>query len=215
MLYVLSSFHQKKRDFFRCAKCAFYYVKPETQLTASEESERYQFHENDINDSGYQNYLSEVLSPLKEYFLENGREPLYHLDFGSGKSTTTEQILKKWKLTSETSYSYDLYFSPEKRPASMAVFDLVTAIEVVEHFRDPKASWKELLGFLRKGSYLFVGTQVFQKDLGEKAFSDWWYKNDPTHVSIYSCESLKHIAAEFGLELLKTDEKKYFLWRML
>lgn len=219
MTFVLSSFHQKKRDFYRCNQCAFHFVDPSTHLTTTEESERYRFHENDGNDVGYFNYLAGALSPLKSYFNEHKKNGLYHLDFGSGNSTATEKILKEWQITNQQSYSYDLYFSPEKLPSQFTPyeqhFDLVTAIEVVEHFRSPRTSWEELIRLLRSGGFLFVVTQIFHEELDGKAFSEWWYKNDPTHVSIYSLESLSVMAAEFGLELILTDEKKYFLWRKL
>lgn len=219
MTFVLSSFHQKRRDFFRCEQCAFHFVEPSTHLTTTEESERYCHHENDGNDVGYLNYLADVLSPLKSYFGDHEINGLYHLDFGSGNSVATEKLLKEWQITSERSYSYDLYFSPEKLPSrytpNESSFDLVTAIEVVEHFRSPRTSWEELAGLLRSGSFLFVVTQIYHSEQDEKAFSNWWYKNDPTHVSIYSLESLSVMASDFGLELVLTDEKKYFLWRKL
>ncbi len=216
MNFALSSFHQKKRDFFRCENCSFFYVDPITQLTVAEESERYRFHENDNNDISYRNYLSEMLSPVKLYF-QDSNSSLFHLDFGSGKSTTCEHILKEWSLTSNKSYSYDLYFSPEHRPDVHApgntVFDLITAIEVVEHFREPKKSWMEIIKLLKTGGFLYVVTHILNKNIDVKTFSNWWYKNDPTHVSIYTMEALSVLAREFGLELVASDKKKYFLWR--
>lgn len=217
MTFVLSSFHQKRRDFYRCARCAFYHVDPATQLSSKEESERYLFHENNSEDHEYRHYLSQLLLPIKNY-LENHRlTQLYHLDFGSGKSNMAEQILKDWKLTTENSYSYDLYFSPTNAPLMRtpknAQFDLVTAIEVVEHFRDPLGAWQDLVDFLKAGSLLYIGTHIFKNHPDEKSFGEWWYKNDPTHVSIYTHTTFEYIAEKFGLELIATDEKKYFLWR--
>ena len=217
MSFVLSSFHQKKRDFYRCENCHFYYVDPATQISTQEESERYGLHKNDFEDSKYQKYLQDVLTPLKDFLKENSFCELYHLDFGSGKSITTEKILKDWELTSEKSYSYDLYFSPEKSPqlftSDHTKFDLVTAIEVVEHFKEPIGPWEELISYLKPGGFLFVGTQIFESEKNVESFQKWWYKNDPTHVSIYSIESLNLLAHKYQMELLKTDNKKYFLWR--
>lgn len=42
-------------------------------------------------------------------------------------------------------------------------------------------------------------TDVYRNQL---AFSDWYYKNDPTHVFIYTEKTLEFIKNEFGFKNL-------------
>jgi len=208
-LFYQSTFHWKKRDFYCCQRCGFRFVSSETMLTNRDEEDRYQQHNNSLNDSDYRNYLQKLIQPLMDQLplMENG----IHLDFGSGKAPLVSELFKEKNWHSEF---YDVYFYPE---VPKKQYDIVTSIEVVEHFRDALPNWQELVSLVKPQGLLLVNTQIYHHELDpdkdKEKFQHWWYKNDPTHVSIYTDITLNELEKMFNLERIYFDNIKTIIWR--
>lgn len=69
----------------------------------------------------------------------------------------------------------------------------------MEHFFRPDKEFVLLKSLLNPGGKLYCMTDVYRNQL---AFSDWYYKNDPTHVFIYTEKTLEFIKNEFGFKNL-------------
>ena len=90
---------------------------------------------------------------------------------------------------------YDPYYACNP-PALERVYDFVTCTEVMEHFYVPRREWDLLVGLLKPGGWLGVMTGMAED---VKGFSNWYYKNDLTHVSFFSRETFLYLARREGM----------------
>ena len=76
-------------------------------------------------------------------------------------------------------------------------FDIVVASEVVEHFRDPRADFERLFGFVEDDGLIVASTNIHAgNDLAKDGYIFF-----PDHVSYYSPRSLRMIANDAGYHL--------------
>lgn len=193
----------KIRIFYRCLNCQFIFVPAKFHLSVEESSKRYHYHQNNPNDTNYRQFLEIVLGPLRNHLPD---KKCLGLDYGSGAGRAVSAILE---LDGHTVLNYDPLFSPlgliDKKK-----FDFVTCTEVVEHFLRPKEDWDQLIE-VSKSAILGIMTHLNSKQID---FSNWYYKNDPTHVAFYSKETLEYIAGQKSLEILEIKER-YALFKVL
>jgi len=87
-------------------------------------------------------------------------------------------------------------------------FDIITLIEVAEHFVQPLAEFTNISALLNPGGVLCGTTGC--RDFAEicrdsKPDAEWWYCNtancDNGHISLYSLSSLLYLARQCNLEL--------------
>lgn len=181
----------RKRRYFRCGSCDLVFADPQSRLTAADEKVIYDFHENDPNDPGYRRFLAQLSTPLIERLSPGMRG----LDFGCGPGPTLNLLLEEQGMSMDL---YDLYYFPDKSTLQPQ-YDFVTATEVVEHFRQPAESWRELVELVKPDGWLGVMTALMNKaSIAE--FKNWHYKNDLTHVSFYSPQTIAWLAHAFKLD---------------
>jgi SAM-dependent methyltransferase len=90
----------------------------------------------------------------------------------------------------------DADFVDLNQPASER-FDLVVAGEVIEHFRDPRADFDRLFGFVRRKGLVVASTNIHA---GNPLARDG-YIFYPDHTSYYSPRSLRMIANDAGFHV--------------
>jgi hypothetical protein len=80
-----------------------------------------------------------------------------------------------------------------------STYGFLTSFEVLEHFTDPVADLSKLMSL---SDNVFVSTCIVPQPAPE--LSDWWYYSPSTgqHISFYTMESLRILAARFGRNLL-------------
>lgn len=182
-------YHQdRKRHYFQCTRCELVFADPNALLPPSAEKHQYDQHQNDPDDLGYRRFLSRVAQPLMQRLAPASQG----LDFGCGPGPTLSLMLEE---AGHSMAIYDPYFHPDRAPLR-ANYDFVTCTEAIEHFYRPAREWQLLLKLVRPGGTLALMTKLV-KD--KPAFSNWHYKNDPTHVSFFSRTTFEFLARRDGL----------------
>ncbi len=186
-----SHFHRdKKRDYWRCGNCYLVFVDDQQQLDLATEKAIYDLHQNQANDLGYRQFLSRLAEPL----LAQLTTPKNGLDFGCGPGPVLAEMLTE---AGHTMNLYDLFYAND--PERLAIsYDFVTCTEVVEHFRNPQREFQRLFELLKPQGYLAIMTKLV---IDAEAFSRWHYKNDQTHISFFSRETLQWLATHYQAEL--------------
>lgn len=195
-------FHSNKdpyyQNFWRCSECDLTFLSPSSRLDLDLEKKRYLLHQNDIKDEGYLNFLNKILIPLKNFIKKENKG----LDFGSGPYPMLSEILSKEGYNID---SYDPIFSPKDLQDNY--YDFIICCEVAEHFYSPFHEFKRLSTLLKQDGVLAIMTGIFYEDY---SFDKWHYKNDPTHVCLYSLKTFDFIEAKFGFKKLFEDKNIIF-----
>ncbi|MGF1725877.1 class I SAM-dependent methyltransferase [Photobacterium nomapromontoriensis] len=185
-------FHQdRRRQYFRCGKCALIFADPLARLSPEAEKAHYDLHENNPDDPGYRRFLDRLAAPL---LTRLGETPQQGLDFGCGPGPTLSLMLAE---AGHNMAIYDPYFAAHPEVLE-TVYDFVTCTEAIEHFYQPAKEWGQLLGMVKPGGWLGLMTKLATD---ADAFAQWHYKNDPTHVSFFSRETFHSLAERDGLDV--------------
>jgi hypothetical protein len=166
------------------------FVPPSQQLSYDEERAIYDLHQNDDQDQGYQTFLSRLSTPL----LEKLQRPSSGLDFGSGPGPTLAQLFKNQGHQMEL---FDIHYANQPKVLENQ-YDFITLTEVAEHLKTPNHTFSLLFSLLKTPGYLAVMTK---RVLDLDRFRTWHYKNDPTHISFYSEQSLQCLAHQSQTQL--------------
>lgn len=177
----------RQRVYHRCPNCDAIFVDHTFQLPPDQEKERYLLHRNDVNDSGYQKFVS----PIVETVFKEQKPQNAGLDFGSGSGPVITKLLRDHHYTITT---YDPIFDPDTE-ALLKKYKYITCCEVIEHFYNPAQEFELLSSLLQKPGTLYCKTYLFNSSI---TFDSWWYKNDPTHVFFYTEKTILWIAKQFG-----------------
>ncbi len=149
----------------------------------------------DSNDLGYQNFVK----PITNSILDEFKNDNIGLDFGCGKDSPIVKILE------ENDYNiskYDIFFYDDKKVLEQK-YDYIACCEVIEHFYNPKKEFALLKSLLKEEGVLYLMTGIYKEEID---FSKWWYKNDLTHVFIFTKETFFWIKKEFDFKGLEINE---------
>ena len=193
---VVNYYSDPIRDFLQCQICSLIFVPSIQFISAEEEKSQYDLHQNHPNDQGYRKFLSRLLTPMKEK-LKPGD---CGLDFGSGPGPTLSIMFEEQGHPMKI---YDHFYADDDYVLQQQ-YDFVTATETVEHLHRPKTELENLWGILKPGGYLGIMTKLV---IDRKAFTNWHYKNDRTHVCFFSQQTFNWLAEfwQAKLEYLGDD----------
>ena len=132
----------------------------------------------------------------------------YGLDFGSGPGPTLSLMLE------ECGHKVDLYdkFYAQNDAVFQNRYDFITVTEVVEHLPNPLKDLEVLVKILQRGGILAIMTEIISPQLD---FTNWYYKNDPSHVCFYSEKTFLYLANLLGLEIVTLSERVIILRKSL
>lgn len=184
-----------KDEFYKCSCCKAIFRPKEKLLDNEKEKQRYDSHTNDANDLGYQNFVK----PITNSILNEFKSGDIGLDFGCGKDSPIVKILE------ENSYKiakYDIFFYDDKEILEQK-YDYIACCEVIEHFYTPKKEFELLKSLLKDSGVLYLMTGIYSDEMD---FSKWWYKNDLTHVFIFTRETFFWIKDKFLFDDLEIKE---------
>jgi cyclopropane fatty-acyl-phospholipid synthase-like methyltransferase len=178
-------------DFYRCPNCKLIFAPPKDRPSTEDEFARYETHENDPEDEGYRNFLSQLFDPLQAKLDRNSKG----LDFGSGPGPTLNIMFE------EQGHQMQIYdpFYADDESVFEETYDFITATEVVEHLFNPKEEFIRLWKCLRTGGFLGVMTKFAEDDRDH--FADWHYRRDVTHVTFYTKETFRWLADHWNADL--------------
>ena len=77
-------------------------------------------------------------------------------------------------------------------------YDYIVSCEVFEHFHNPKKEIDRLVSILNTNGVLLIMTMLYDDQID---FKDWYYRNDSTHVFIYTKQTMEYIAHENQLKI--------------
>ena len=185
-----------KHLFYKCDTCDGIFSPTHTFLTTEAEKEHYEKHNNDVFDERYQAFVSPIVNAVLHDFTAEAKG----LDFGSGTGPVIAKMLtdKGYQVQ-----NYDLFFANEPLLLKEK-YDYVSCCEVMEHFHKPYKEFELLKSLLLPKGKLYCKTEVFKN---QKAFENWYYKDDFTHVFIYQPKTLEWIKTEFHFSNLIIKEK--------
>jgi hypothetical protein len=128
-----------------------------------------------------------------------------HLDFGGGLGGLVNFFGDHGMVSELYEYGYAKEVAeklgvPTCTTLVPGTYELVTAIEVLEHMLDPVSTLSNLCSTIRIGGYLVVTTGNLSKHRGKIA--DWSYvkTNPDVHISFFSPIALHKILKEMGFE---------------
>ncbi|HYD84640.1 MAG TPA: class I SAM-dependent methyltransferase [Opitutus sp.] len=119
---------------------------------------------------------------LVRYARENSRYDMYGFDTGAWAERARASGLP--------------IFSPAELPLHEGTFDIVTAIEVIEHCVDPLNELRRLRRLLKPGGLLFLTTG--NADSAPADFAAWKYVNPEIHVSYFTSRALRLALEQTG-----------------
>lgn len=84
-------------------------------------------------------------------------------------------------------------------------FDLVVAYHVIEHMEDPIHELGEMRRILKRDGWLVIGTPDFGSPCAERFDNNYRMLHDPTHISLFTNESMHRFLREFGFEISRVE----------
>lgn len=186
-----------KTEFLSCSNCGAIYKNKQFYIDATAEKKRYLEHNNDVEDIGYQQFVS----PITNYIFEHFGTADKGLDFGSGTGPVISKLLnaKQYQIV-----QYDPYFAPNTAVLEDK-YHYIVSCEVIEHFHHPKLEFEKLYNLLLPGGALVCMTHLFAPEID---FTNWYYKNDPTHVFIYTEKTMAYIAKTFNFKSFEIEKRR-------
>lgn len=79
-----------------------------------------------------------------------------------------------------------------------ASFEAVVLHHVIEHVQDPSALLAEIFRVLAPGGHFVLGTPDFDSAAARRFGKKFRLLHDPTHISLFSCESLQRLVTAHG-----------------
>lgn len=190
------------RDYFGCSGCRAILLDPDMYVSEDDEIYRYETHNNDVEDTRYQNFVMPLVDTIKERY-ETGSQGL---DYGSGTGPVAAKLLRNDGYIITT---YDPYFDDDAT-AFHQKYDFIIASEVVEHFYNPAKEFRLLKGLLRPGGHLACMTLRYSDDI---EFEGWHYAHDETHVIFYRDETARWIQQAYDFVDLEIEDRIFILQR--
>jgi hypothetical protein len=165
------------------------FVPDADHITEDAEKACYDMHENSPDDPAYRRFLGRLYDPMLSRLSPN----CSGLDFGSGPGPTLSVMFTE---AGHRMAIFDKFYAPDESVWERQ-YDFVSATEVVEHLRTPGQQIDRLWSVLKPGGLLGIMTkQVRDYD----AFTNWHYKNDPTHICFYSRATFEWLARKWGTQ---------------
>ncbi len=189
-------FSGRNGDYFRCPVCYGTFLSPEHFPDPATEKARYETHNNDVTDAGYQAFVAPLVDAIDRSHLPKHRG----LDFGCGTGPVIKHLLEEKGFHIEI---YDPFFHKDTSVLSRQ-YDYIACCEVIEHFHDPNFEFKRLFALLKPGGKLYCYTHLLAD---ETDFENWYYKDDLTHVFFYHPQTIEFIAKAFGFADYHIDDR--------
>ena len=199
---IIPFYKDKHRGYLQCLSCSLVYVPESFHLSEQEEKRIYDYHQNNAEDQGYQQFLSRLTNPLTEKIKQDSKG----LDFGCGNASAIPFLLQN--KTDKISL-YDKFYANQSNLLKHR-YDFISCTEVFEHLRKPREVLEQLINCLLPSGILAIMTK---RVIDQNAFANWHYKNDLTHIIFFSEATFNWMAQKYQLKLEIIDKDVIFLYK--
>ncbi len=179
-----------------CLVCGGVFRPPADFPSIQEEKTRYEEHENDVEDTRYQRFVS----PITDIVQKEQSTNTIGLDFGSGTAPVISKVLDDEGYLIK---QYDPIFCPDPNVLK-STYDYIVCCEVIEHFHNPLKEFNRLKGLLKPKGRLYCMTLLYHAGID---FANWHYQRDDTHVFIYQEKTLDWIRNALLFDSVKVEER--------
>jgi cyclopropane fatty-acyl-phospholipid synthase-like methyltransferase len=107
-----------------------------------------------------------------------------------------DQFKRKFKAYKKNIYSEN--FSKVSSTFKDEQFDLITAIDVVEHFQEPRKDFENVFRVLKKGGAFLLQTPDVGSDLAKKEGDKWGALKAYEHLQLFDQKSLETLTNQIG-----------------
>jgi len=180
-------FQKKTKIYYICQNCKGIFIDKNLLPDSNTEFMRYKKHNNNVEDSNYQNFSLPIVNSVLNDFSASDKG----LDFGSGENSAANKLLKDKNYNIE---QFDPFFHNNTNLLTVK-YDYIICCEVIEHFHFPKNEFNLLHSLLKNNGKLYLMTNIYEKNIN---FENWYYKNDITHVFFYQKETFDFIEKEYN-----------------
>lgn len=198
-------------EFVKCFNCGFIKA-PEFDSWSTQRwsSEIYNNGYGVVVDAGTVNRQHKYADKISKIAFTN------HLDFGGGNGTVSKILVEQFNKQSQSYdpfHRFDGDFDLPNHNDSKFSFDLISAIEVLEHLTDPNSLFESINKVTNTSSRLIATTKLLSNFDSNCKFEDFWYVNPRAgHICFYTIDSLKLLAEKHGWELVvSVDDEHFFI----
>ena len=196
--------------YVRCGSCGFTFAPDMHRWSLEEFSERIYNDEYLKVDPEYLSGRPTVNAEHLMRLVGDGGRALRHLDYGGGHGLLSDLL----RDSGWNSSSYDPFVDRDTALAELGQFDLITAYEVFEHVPDVEGLAANLSQLLATDGIVLFSTLLSDGSLGPNQRITWWYASPRNgHISLFSRDSLYHLAAREGFKFGSFSENFHVLWR--
>jgi len=189
-------YHFKSRLYHICNHCSGIFPDRTLWPNFNDEKARYEEHNNDVEDLGYQKFVSPIVSAVHKNYTESDAG----LDFGAGPGPVISKMLKDLNYNIKL---YDPFFHKDEK-LLLDTYNYIVCCEVMEHFHHPYQEFQLMRDMLKADGAIYCLTDIYDDSID---FHKWYYKNDQTHVFIYQKETLEWIKNEFQFPKMEINKR--------
>ena len=183
-------------EYLQCSGCGFIFA-PMFQSWSLKDFETWIYNKDyPATDPDYLIARPKASTDSFEYIFGDKKDRLRHLDYGGGNGELSRQL----RALGWDSTSYDPFADPDLDVTTLGKFDLVTAVEVIEHVPDPHQFMLAVMQFLNDDSVIVISTLLSDRRF-QPGGLDWWYASPRNgHISLFSEKSLGTLGRHYGFE---------------
>lgn len=150
---------------------------------------------------------NEIVSYLKEH------TPGKILDFGCGLGWILSTLNSDWdkfgievsKFAADHASNFGSIYRGNYMNYSEKEFDVVVMNHVIEHLPNPEEAIAKVHSILKPKGLLIIGTPNFDSGAARKYGNRFRLLNDPTHISLFSEDSLRRFIRDHGFKIIKAE----------
>ena len=144
---------------------------------------------------------------------QNKEQAISHLDYGGGDGLLSQKLRSfGWPQTQ----SWDPFASPDTSVMDLGKFNLITAFEVFEHVPDVDRLMQDLSALIQTEGVILFSTLLSDDQIQKNQRLSWWYASPRNgHISLFSRQSLAHLAQTYGFKLASFNQNLHAMWREL
>ena len=183
-------------EFVECTWCHALQTTALDSLSWEEMKEFYQYEESYVPKSlNRANRAVRFLSRALKMFPQRGKSLL---SYGAGISPEPEMFAKQGWAVDTCDFGDNHTFTPQEFAGVSKKYNVITSMEVIEHFRHPKENLSEILKHLEPGGVFVASTGLWSRLPKDRRTPDWFYVNwaSEGHIFIWTLQALDMVAQE-------------------